>query len=92
MPQNYGGRLVFILAVLLVCIFGFPGCGGGIVKTGSLLKSGVPASQKLNLKPGIDIAGGVSLLYEIKAPPGYQGTAGGQTLAEDVAAADKDKK
>ncbi|MDB5295240.1 MAG: secD secF, partial [Phycisphaerales bacterium] len=44
----------------------------------------VPLSQKLNLKPGIDIVGGTSLLYEIKAPEGA-GASG--TLAEQVTAA-----
>src|SRR5256885_5474787 len=87
MPTNYGGRLVLIAAILLVCIFGMPGFGGGILKTGSLFSS-IPFAQKTNLKPGIDIAGGTSLVYEIKVPPGSSGvTSSGQTLARGGAPA-----
>lgn len=88
MPHNYGSRLTITFLVLLVCIFGIPGIGDGILKTSSLFK-GVPFSQKVNLKPGIDIAGGTSLTYEIKQVEGSTGPTrtGGQTLAEQVAAA-----
>ena len=87
MPTNYGGRLLLTAAVLLVCLFGFPGIGGGILKSSKLFDN-IPFSQKTNLKPGIDIAGGTSLTYEIKVPQGASPrTATGQTLAEDVAAA-----
>jgi SecD/SecF fusion protein len=41
----------------------------------------------LGLKPGIDMVGGTSLLYQIKAPPGGYQTSPGHTLAEDVMAA-----
>jgi SecD/SecF fusion protein len=44
----------------------------------------VPISEKLNLKPGIDMVGGTSLLYQIKEPEGgYRGQPG-HTLAEDT--------
>ena len=81
MPTNYGSRITVILIVLLGSIL-------GIVNTKKLFDADAPWSQKLNLKPGIDIAGGVSVLYEIKVPPGSSGVmANGQTLAEEVAAA-----
>src|SRR5258706_5141259 len=87
MPTNYGGRLLLTAAVLLVCLFGFPWIGGGILKTTKLFDN-IPFSQKTNLKPGIDIAGGTSLTYEIKLPPGASSrTNSGQTMAEEVAAA-----
>ena len=50
MPHNYGSRLTITFLVLLVCIFGIPGVGPGIVKTGELFKN-VPWSEKLNLRP-----------------------------------------
>jgi preprotein translocase subunit SecD len=88
MPHNYGSRLTITSLVLLVCIFGIPGVGPGILKTSELFKS-VPWSEKLNLKPGIDIAGGTSLTYEIKQTEGQQNAmmSGGKTLAEQVAQA-----
>ena len=68
MNQNYSGRVTIILLVLFGALY----C---IFPRGNLTKP--------NLKPGIDMAGGTSLLYEIKEPPGgYQGTKG--TLAEEV--------
>ncbi len=87
MPHNYGSRLILIACVLIFCLFGFPGIGGGIIRT-SELATNKPWSQKVNLKPGIDIAGGTSLTYDIKAPPGSSDKgSGGETLAEKVAAA-----
>ena len=81
MPTNYGSRITVILIVLIGSIL-------GIVNTHKLFDPEAPWSQKLNLKPGIDIAGGVSVLYEIKVPPGSSGMMGsGQSLAEEVAAA-----
>ena len=81
MPTNYGSRITVILIVLLGSML-------GIVNIHKLFDADAPWSQKLNLKPGIDIAGGVSVLYEIKVPPGSSGIMGsGQTLAEEVAAA-----
>src|SRR2546421_393564 len=86
MPTNFGGRIALILIVLLCCLFGFPFIGGGILKAGSLFKSDIPFSQKTNLKPGIDIAGGTSLVYGIKGGD-MQTRGAGQTLARPVAAA-----
>src|SRR6188472_282363 len=80
MSTNHSGRVYFILFVMalaLVAIF-----RPAVAQPRAVgFNPDVPFSQKLNLKPGIDIAGGTSLLYEIKAPPGTQGYA---TLAETV--------
>lgn len=78
MPQKYAGRVALILVVLYVGLFGIPGLTGGIYQLDLLGAEKV----KLNLRPGIDIAGGTSLVYEIKPPPGgFKGTG---TLAEEV--------
>src|SRR5438876_9086597 len=78
MPTNYTGRVVLILATLWIAL--------------SLIFPSVPGSalwfldpkQKLslhpNLKPGIDMVGGTSLIYEIKSPEGSSNT----NLAEQV--------
>ena len=71
MPTNYTGRLLLIGTVLLVAIWSiFPGMFKGHFRP--------------DLKPGIDMVGGTSLLYEIKAQDG--GPATGH-LAEDVMSA-----
>src|SRR5437870_11322233 len=67
MPQNYTGRVVLIAVILLVALW-------SIFPDGNL--------KHPNLKPGIDMVGGTSLLYEIKPPPG--GYHGPKTLAEEV--------
>src|SRR3954451_14461175 len=55
MPTNISGRVTLIVAVLLVALW-------------AIFPSGNP--KKPDLKPGIDMVGGTSLLYEIKMPPG----------------------
>src|SRR3954469_3999626 len=78
MPTNISGRVTLILAILWASL--------------SLIWPTVPPSLfwffhptqhislKPNLKPGIDMVGGTSLLYEIKTPEGaYQ-----SDLAEQV--------
>src|SRR4051812_27633666 len=85
MPQNYAGRVTLIIVVLLVGLFGIPPLTDGIFSLKRFLSPGVSFHDKLNLKPGIDIAGGYSLLYEIK-PPGGGVRPGDGTLAEQVAA------
>lgn len=70
MPTNLSGRFTLIIVLTLVALFGVPGIGGGIFPLGKLLDPDIPWSQKHNLKAGIDIAGGTSLLYEIKGPDG----------------------
>jgi len=66
----YRGRLTAILIVLFIGIFGIPFIGGGIFPIGRLLDSKIPWNRKHDLKPGLDIRGGISLTYEIKSAPG----------------------
>ena len=62
MQTNQSGRITLILVVLLAALWAiFPSLG-------RLFDSSIPFSQKHNLKPGIDMVGGTSLLYEIKPP------------------------
>lgn len=80
MSQNYSGRIAVILTALalaLVAVF-WPAVTRPLAVG---LNGSIPLSQKVNLRPGIDIVGGTSLLYEIKPPPG---TVASPTLAEDV--------
>jgi SecD/SecF fusion protein len=72
MPTNLSGRLTFIIILALVALFGLPYLGGGIFPIAKLVNPEIPWSQKHNLKPGIDMAGGTSLLYEIKTPEGME--------------------
>jgi preprotein translocase subunit SecD len=68
MPTNYSGRVITILVVLFAALWAiFPSFN----------------LKKPDLKPGIDMVGGTSLLYEIKPPEGGQYT---ENLAEQVAA------
>jgi SecD/SecF fusion protein len=61
MPTNYTQRFILIAAILLVAIWCvFPGAHRG--------------DFKHNLKPGIDMVGGTSLLYELKLPEGASAT------------------
>ena len=76
MPTNYPGRVLLILAVLIISIV-------MILPPGSWFDSNLSFGQKLALKPGIDMVGGTSLLYEIKTPDGSQ-TINGANLAEQV--------
>jgi len=55
MPTNISGRVTVSLAVLLLALW-------AIFPSGNL--------KRPDLKPGIDMVGGTSLLYEIKAPEG----------------------
>lgn len=79
MPQTYSGRVIAILVVLfgsLACIFS------------PVLEHVFHPSEHittwLNLKPGIDMVGGTSLVYQIKTAPGAPYKA---DLAEKVAEA-----
>ena len=79
MSQNYSGRLAAVLSVLLIALLAiFWPSVKSPVKVG--FNPSVPFSQKVNLKPGIDIRGGTSLLYEIKS--GEQ--AGNTNLAQEM--------
>src|ERR1700743_834187 len=77
METKQTGRVIFILCVLAAALF-------FICPPPQHLLSNLPWAEKLNLKPGIDMVGGTSLLYQIKEPEGgYHGEAR-HTLAEDV--------
>jgi len=75
MPTNYTGRVILILTVLILSLL-------AIFPPGSLFDPKLSFGEKLALKPGIDMVGGTSLLYEIK-PPESGGTVQGN-LAEQV--------
>src|SRR5437773_6030962 len=75
MPTNYSGRVMAIVAVLLAALWAiFP-------SPSKLFNPNIPFSEKNALRPGIDMVGGTSLLYEIKVP---EGVAGNTNLAEQV--------
>src|SRR5512139_2543979 len=78
MPTNISGRLTLIAVVLWVCLsLIFPSCPPSLFW---FLNPRQTVTIKPDLKPGIDMVGGTSLLYEIKAPAG----AADNTLAEQV--------
>src|SRR5581483_8578430 len=64
MPTNYSGRITLSIAVLLAALLMI------IPQPQRLWDSHLSLLQKTNLKPGIDMVGGVSLLYQIKAAAG----------------------
>src|SRR5688572_33494721 len=67
MPTNYSGRILTIVAVVLGALWAlFP-------QPQKLFDPDIPFAEKMNLKPGIDMQGGTSLLYEIKPPEGDDG-------------------
>ena len=69
MPTNYSSRFTLIAAIVVLALWCiFPGAFKG--------------KFKHDLKPGIDMVGGTSLLYEIKVPDGA--AAGKTNLAEEV--------
>lgn len=79
MPQQYSGRI----AVILVVLFG----SLAIIFSPVLEKLIHPhehITQWIKLKPGIDMVGGTSLVYQIKTAPG---TRGDTQLATKVATA-----
>src|ERR1700761_1333483 len=77
MESRQTGRVIFTLTVLLAALF-------FICPQPQRLFQHIPWSARLNLKPGIDMVGGTSLLYQIKAPAGGYHSSSGHTLAEDV--------
>src|SRR5688572_3573308 len=68
MPTNYSGRVITILVVVLAALW-------------AIFPSFNP--KRPDLKPGIDMVGGTSLLYEIEAPEGSTYSSG---MAEQVMA------
>ena len=63
MPQKYANRVILILVVLVLAVY-------AIIPFPSLFDRSLPWGKKLALRPGIDMAGGTKLVYEIKAPEG----------------------
>src|SRR5690242_10123541 len=79
MPQQYSGRIAVILLVLFGSL--------AIIFSPVLEKLFHPheqITQWIKLKPGIDMVGGTSLVYQIKTAPG---TRGDTQLATKVATA-----
>ncbi len=77
MPTNYTTRVFLILTVLVISLI-------AIFPPASLFDHNLTFSQKLGLKPGIDMVGGTSLTYEIKPPEGGVPAGMQGTLAEHV--------
>src|SRR3954468_1771212 len=75
MPTNYTGRVVAILVVLVVALWAI------VPAPLKLFRHDTTFGQALNLRPGIDMVGGTSLLYEIKPA---EGSAPDSQLAERV--------
>src|SRR5215212_2594769 len=79
MPTNYTSRLVLIFFTLWIAVsLIFPSAPGSLF----WLRHPTQINYRPNLKPGIDMVGGTSLLYEIKASETQ--TSSGQNLAEQV--------
>jgi SecD/SecF fusion protein len=63
MPTNYSNRVTLIIGIIVLCllaIFWGP--------PSRLFNHNLTAIQKTDLRPGIDMVGGVSLVYSIQAP------------------------
>src|SRR4051812_44483188 len=68
MQTNYSGRVTLIVAVALLFLAAI---FSPVLKSpGKLFDPNVPFTQKVMVRPGVDMVGGTSLLYEIKTPPG----------------------
>src|SRR3954453_15352576 len=81
MQTNYTGRVTLILVVLWAALsLIFPSVPPSIFW---FFKPNQTISLHPNLRPGIDMVGGTSLLYEIKSAPGST-TSGDANLAERV--------
>ena len=74
MPTNYSGRVTLIVAVTLLFLAAI---FSPVLKSpGRLFDPNIPFTQKVLVRPGIDMVGGTSLLYEIKVPLGSQAYTG----------------
>jgi SecD/SecF fusion protein len=67
MPTQFTGRVTLILIVLIVAVICIFPC---VLSPQTIFKGGQTFQELSNLKPGIDMVGGVSLVYKIKAPEG----------------------
>ena len=70
MESKQTGRVVLILAILAVAVYAI------CPQPWKLFGPG-PWSDKITLKPGIDMVGGTSLLYQIETPDGGYRAASG---------------
>ncbi len=69
MPTNYSGRFTVIALFILVALAAI--FWPSVTQPREVgLNGEVPFSKKTNLRPGIDMVGGTSLLYEIRPPEG----------------------
>ena len=64
MPTNYSGRFTVIALFILIALAGI--FWPAITSPQTAFDPNVPFTKKTNLRPGIDMVGGTSLLYEIK--------------------------
>ncbi len=82
MPTNYTNRVIFILATIWVSLSAiYPRVPGSLFW---FFNPRGEISFQDNLKPGIDMVGGTSLIYEIKQP---EGSMPDKQLSENVASA-----
>ena len=82
MPTNYSGRITLIVGLLWLSLSAiFPQAPVSLFR---VFKISAPVSWRLNLKPGIDMVGGTSLLYQIEQPEGEKFN---PDLADQVATA-----
>ena len=82
MPTNYTGRITLIVGLLWLALSSiYPQAPVSLFRVFNLR---APVSWQNNLRPGIDMVGGTSLLYQIEQPEGSQYN---PDLAESVASA-----
>ena len=79
MEKNQTGRVILILAVLLLAVWAI------VPHPSRVFDPARPLAEKTSLRPGIDMAGGTSLLYQIRPPAGGYHSANGESLADAVA-------
>jgi len=79
MPTKFSGRLTLIFVVLVVAVI----C---IIPPDAMFNSKLSFWDRTEIKPGIDMVGGVSLIYKIKPPQEKGGglNTGASDLAEQV--------
>ena len=71
MPTETRLRVVAIFAIIYLALSAlFPGAPASAFWFLGLLRGDTSVSYDLNLRPGIDMVGGTSLLYEIQVPEG----------------------
>ena len=72
MPTQYAGRVTLIVVVTLWFIGAIFSPLFKPFAPWKLFDSSVPLTQKVGIRPGIDMIGGTSLLYEIRMPEGSE--------------------